>query len=305
MDRVFSCRTDAFFPGVHKIGAAISRPQNCGHEFYGHEDFSEIWWAWRQQQHHHQQHSYSTAGKDEDDEDDEKEHPAHQQQQQSAAARPVDLRRGDSSGMRATPIDYSKWDHIGEEEEEDEADKDDQEENEDDEADDEVESEIDSSEIDSNQSAVADDYWGDYGYAEDFGDELHAEAEVGNGMEPDDEEAGKLDEANEEEQSENVHEANRERAIAALAAASIALQEAFRCAPQEREALPECMQQRVMNVFAEQENSVTTQLAHYSELIRGMNASEFTQEGTEQLLHLISSWHDDLVAGVQAMTSPG
>ena len=27
MDRVFSCRMDAFFPGVHKIGAAISGPR--------------------------------------------------------------------------------------------------------------------------------------------------------------------------------------------------------------------------------------------------------------------------------------
>ena len=27
MDMVFSCRTDAFFPGVHKIGAAISGPR--------------------------------------------------------------------------------------------------------------------------------------------------------------------------------------------------------------------------------------------------------------------------------------
>ena len=30
--RRFSCRKNAFFPGVHRIGAAMSRPQNCGHE---------------------------------------------------------------------------------------------------------------------------------------------------------------------------------------------------------------------------------------------------------------------------------
>ena len=32
---------ERIFPGVHKIGAAISGPQTCGHQFYGHEDFSD------------------------------------------------------------------------------------------------------------------------------------------------------------------------------------------------------------------------------------------------------------------------
>ena len=41
MDRGFSCRTDAFFPGVHKIGAALSGPRIADKEFYGHGDFSK------------------------------------------------------------------------------------------------------------------------------------------------------------------------------------------------------------------------------------------------------------------------
>ena len=42
MDMGISCRKSAFFPGAHRVGAAISGPQNCGHEFYGHEDFSDL-----------------------------------------------------------------------------------------------------------------------------------------------------------------------------------------------------------------------------------------------------------------------
>ena len=38
----FSCRTDAFFPGAHKIGAAISSPRIADRKVYGHEDFSEL-----------------------------------------------------------------------------------------------------------------------------------------------------------------------------------------------------------------------------------------------------------------------
>ena len=37
----FFLQKERIFPGVHKIGAPHFRPQNCGHEFYGHEDFSE------------------------------------------------------------------------------------------------------------------------------------------------------------------------------------------------------------------------------------------------------------------------
>ena len=42
MDMGFSCRKNAFLPGVHKIGAAISGPRIAGRKFYGHEDFSEF-----------------------------------------------------------------------------------------------------------------------------------------------------------------------------------------------------------------------------------------------------------------------
>ena len=44
MDMGFSCRTDAFFPGVHKIWRSHFRPQNCGQKFYGHKDFSLLVW---------------------------------------------------------------------------------------------------------------------------------------------------------------------------------------------------------------------------------------------------------------------
>ena len=38
----FCCRKNACFPGVHKIGAAISGPRIAGKNFYGHEDFSDF-----------------------------------------------------------------------------------------------------------------------------------------------------------------------------------------------------------------------------------------------------------------------
>ena len=41
MDMAFSCRKNAFSPGAHKIGAAISGPSIANKTFYGHEDFSE------------------------------------------------------------------------------------------------------------------------------------------------------------------------------------------------------------------------------------------------------------------------
>ena len=41
MDMGFSCRKNAFLPGVHKIGAAISGPKITGKFFYGREDFSD------------------------------------------------------------------------------------------------------------------------------------------------------------------------------------------------------------------------------------------------------------------------
>ena len=39
----FSCRKKAFFPGVHKSWRSNFQPQNCGQEFYGHEDFSDLY----------------------------------------------------------------------------------------------------------------------------------------------------------------------------------------------------------------------------------------------------------------------
>ena len=39
----FFLQKERIFPGVHKIGATHFRPQNCGHEFYGHEDFLGSW----------------------------------------------------------------------------------------------------------------------------------------------------------------------------------------------------------------------------------------------------------------------
>ena len=42
MDMGFSCRENAFFPGVHKIGAAISGPRIADRKFYGHEDLQEF-----------------------------------------------------------------------------------------------------------------------------------------------------------------------------------------------------------------------------------------------------------------------
>ena len=41
-DMGFSCRKNAFFPGVPKIGAAISGPRIADRKFYGHEDFEGI-----------------------------------------------------------------------------------------------------------------------------------------------------------------------------------------------------------------------------------------------------------------------
>ena len=43
MDMAFSCRKNAFFPGAHKIGAAISGPKIADKKIYGHEDVSELW----------------------------------------------------------------------------------------------------------------------------------------------------------------------------------------------------------------------------------------------------------------------
>ena len=37
----FCCRKNTEILGAHKIGAGHFRPQNCGQEFDGHEDFSE------------------------------------------------------------------------------------------------------------------------------------------------------------------------------------------------------------------------------------------------------------------------
>ena len=57
MDVGFSCRKSAFFPGAHKNWCSHFRPQNCGQEFYGHEDFSDFflmfgkeisWEIWRE-----------------------------------------------------------------------------------------------------------------------------------------------------------------------------------------------------------------------------------------------------------------
>ena len=42
MDMVFPAERNAFFRGVHKIGAAISGPRIADTKFYGHEDFSEL-----------------------------------------------------------------------------------------------------------------------------------------------------------------------------------------------------------------------------------------------------------------------
>ena len=41
MDMGFSCRKNAFLLAPIKLTHHF-RPQNCGHEFYGHEDFSEL-----------------------------------------------------------------------------------------------------------------------------------------------------------------------------------------------------------------------------------------------------------------------
>ena len=43
MDMGFSCRKNAFFPGAHKIGAAISGPRIADKTFYGHEEKSKDW----------------------------------------------------------------------------------------------------------------------------------------------------------------------------------------------------------------------------------------------------------------------
>ena len=42
MDMRFCCRKNAFLPGAHKIGAAISGPRIADEQFYGHEGFSEL-----------------------------------------------------------------------------------------------------------------------------------------------------------------------------------------------------------------------------------------------------------------------
>ena len=42
MDMGFFLQKERIFPGVHKIGAAISGPRTADKKFYGHEDFSEF-----------------------------------------------------------------------------------------------------------------------------------------------------------------------------------------------------------------------------------------------------------------------
>ena len=40
----FFLQKERIFPGVYKIGAAISGPRIADRKFYGHEDFSDIIW---------------------------------------------------------------------------------------------------------------------------------------------------------------------------------------------------------------------------------------------------------------------
>ena len=47
MDMAFFLQKERIFPGVHKIGAAISGPRITDKHFYGHEDFSEISLLWQ------------------------------------------------------------------------------------------------------------------------------------------------------------------------------------------------------------------------------------------------------------------
>ena len=91
----------------------------------------------------------------------------------------------------------------------------------------------------------------------------------------------------------------KRRVIDALSSSGKALQTAFHEAAERLDSLPKS--EGISAALKGQQEQVSLQMANYEQSIVQMRDSEFSIDGTPQILQLIASWRDELLSGIASL----